>query len=73
LAVDGVMQGRWKNSFALIRPPGHHSGFRNTINGFCVFNNAAIAARYAQERYGMAKIAILDYDVHHGDGTQRIF
>ena len=56
-----------------MRPPGHHSGYRHTLNGFCIFNSAAIAARYAQKRHGAKKVVIFDYDVHHGDGTQRIF
>lgn len=47
-AVDRVLSGKWKSGFALVRPPGHHSGGRNTINGFCVFNNVAIAAKYLQ-------------------------
>lgn len=71
--VDHVMNGRWKNGFSIIRPPGHHSGSRNTLNGFCIFNNVAIGARYLQTKYNLKKIAILDWDVHHGDGTQAIF
>jgi histone deacetylase 6 len=67
------MSGRWKNGFSLIRPPGHHSGVKNTINGFCIFNNIAIGARYLQEKYNIKKIAILDYDIHRGDGTHFIF
>lgn len=71
--LDHVMSGRWTNGFSIIRPPGHHSGGRNTINGFCIFNNVAIGAKYLQNKYGVKKIAILDYDIHHGDGTQHIF
>ncbi len=67
------MKGDWRNGFAVIRPPGHHSGGRNTMNGFCIFNNVAIAARYLQSRYNLKKVAIFDWDIHHGDGTQYIF
>lgn len=67
------MDGSWRNGFALIRPPGHHSGGRNTINGFCVFNNVAVGARYVQRKFGLKRVAILDYDIHQGDGTHRIF
>ena len=67
------MSGRWRNGFSLIRPPGHHSGVKNTINGFCIFNNIAIGARYLQKKYNVKKIAILDYDIHRGDGTHFIF
>lgn len=71
--IDHVMSGRWNNGFTLIRPPGHHSGAKNTINGFCIFNNIAIGARYLQKRYAVKKVLILDYDVHQGDGTHHIF
>lgn len=72
--IDHVISGRWKNGFALIRPPGHHhSNGRMTINGFCILNNIAIGARYIQKKYGMKKIAIIDYDIHQGDGTHYIF
>lgn len=56
-----------------MRPPGHHSGTRNTLNGFCVFNNVAIGARYLQKKYGIKKVAILDWDIHLGDGTHEVF
>ncbi len=58
--------------FAAIRPPGHHA-FKNYGSGFCIFNNAALSARYAQARYGIKKIAIIDFDAHHGNGTQDFF
>jgi len=58
--------------FAVIRPPGHHA-FRNHGSGFCIFNNAALSARYAQTKYGIKKIAIIDFDAHHGNGTQDFF
>lgn len=58
--------------FSLVRPPGHHA-FRNRGSGFCIFNNVALCAKYAQTKYGIEKIAILDFDVHHGNGTQDIF
>jgi histone deacetylase 6 len=67
------MSGRWKNGFSIIRPPGHHSGSRNTINGFCIFNNVAIGARYLQSKYKTKRIAIIDWDIHFGDGTHQIF
>jgi histone deacetylase 6 len=71
--IDHIMKGRWKNGFSIIRPPGHHSGWKDTINGFCVINNIALGARYLQEKYKTAKIAIVDYDIHEGDGTHYIF
>ncbi|MEX1013175.1 MAG: histone deacetylase, partial [Waddliaceae bacterium] len=61
-----------KRAFSLARPPGHHASF-DQGKGFCIFNHAAIAARYAQNTYAMRNILILDWDVHHGDGTQNIF
>lgn len=71
-AIDKVLNNQWENSFAVIRPPGHHSGAKNTINGFCVYNNVAIGALYCQKKHKMKKIAIFDWDIHHGDGTQHI-
>ncbi|GHB21247.1 acetoin utilization protein [Pseudovibrio japonicus] len=70
--VDEVMSKRVSNAFAASRPPGHHAETAVT-SGFCLFNNAAIAARYAQEAYGLERVAIMDFDVHHGNGTQEIF
>ncbi|MCE9616007.1 MAG: histone deacetylase [Lentisphaerae bacterium] len=71
-AVDAVFAGKVKNAFCALRPPGHHaSGDRGM--GFCIFNNVAIAARYAQVRYGIGRVLIVDWDVHHGNGTQDIF
>lgn len=70
--VDEVMSGKVTNSFSAMRPPGHHAE-RAKAMGFCFFNNAAIAARYAQRRYGAERVAIMDWDVHHGNGTQDIF
>lgn len=70
--VDLVMRGKAKNAFCIVRPPGHHaSAYRGM--GFCLFNNIAIAARYAQQKYGVERVAIADWDVHHGNGTQDIF
>lgn len=71
-AVDAVMGGILQNAFCAVRPPGHHAE-RDSANGFCLLNNAAIAARYAQKKYNAERIAILDWDVHHGNGTQHIF
>jgi acetoin utilization deacetylase AcuC-like enzyme len=61
-----------RNFFAIVRPPGHHA-FRDRGSGFCIFNNIAIAAKYALKKYGIKRIAIIDFDVHHGNGTQEIF
>lgn len=70
--IDAVATGILKNAFCAVRPPGHHAE-SDTVMGFCLFNNVAVASRYAQQRYGMEKIAIVDWDVHHGNGTQEIF
>ncbi|MCK4835686.1 MAG: histone deacetylase [Candidatus Aminicenantes bacterium] len=71
-AVDAVMNGKAKNAFCAVRPPGHHASQHQGM-GFCVFNNIAIAARYAQKKHGLERILIADWDVHHGNGTQDIF
>ena len=70
-AVDEVMTGKVKNAFCASRPPGHHAEFATSM-GFCFFNNAAIAARHAQKAHGAERVAIIDFDVHHGNGTQDI-
>ncbi|XP_038935552.1 polyamine deacetylase HDAC10 isoform X2 [Rattus norvegicus] len=70
--VDAVLTGAVHNGVALVRPPGHHSQ-RAAANGFCVFNNVAIAARHAKQKYGLQRILIVDWDVHHGQGIQYIF
>jgi len=70
--ADGIMAGEIDNAFALIRPPGHHAEADLPL-GFCLFNSIAISARYLQKRYGVEKILILDWDVHHGNGTQHSF
>ena len=72
LAVDEVMSGKAKNAFVAIRPAGHHAE-ATTAMGFCLFNNAAIAVRHAQRRYGAERVAIVDFDAHHGNGSQQIF
>ena len=71
-AVDAVMQGEVNNAFCAIRPPGHHAEPHRSM-GFCVFNNVAIAARYAIEKYGLERVAVIDFDVHHGNGTEAAF
>ncbi|KAM4678541.1 polyamine deacetylase HDAC10 [Discoglossus pictus] len=70
--IDVVMSGEARNGMALIRPPGHHSQ-RSESNGFCIFNNVAIAAEYAKKKYKLQRILIVDWDVHHGQGIQYIF
>nr|XP_045007912.1 polyamine deacetylase HDAC10 isoform X2 [Jaculus jaculus] len=70
--VDAVLTGVVHNGFALVRPPGHHSQ-RAAANGFCVFNNVAIAAKYAKQKHGLHRILIVDWDIHHGQGIQYIF
>lgn len=72
-AIDAVMLGEVQNAFVAARPPGHHATAHNAM-GFCLFNNVAVGARYAQSRYEqIEKVAIIDWDVHHGNGTQAIF
>lgn len=71
-AVDAVMGGKVNSAFALVRPPGHHATALRAM-GFCLFNNVAIAARYAQRKHGLERILIVDFDVHHGNGTQETF
>ncbi|CAJ1056251.1 polyamine deacetylase HDAC10 [Xyrichtys novacula] len=70
--VDSVMTGKVRNGMALVRPPGHHS-MRSAANGFCVFNNVAIAARYAKQKHGAERVLIVDWDIHHGQGVQYCF
>jgi acetoin utilization deacetylase AcuC-like enzyme len=71
-ATDAVMSGTHHNAFVAVRPPGHHAEINKSM-GFCFFDNAAIAARHAQRKYGIGRAAIVDFDVHHGNGTQDIF
>jgi acetoin utilization deacetylase AcuC-like enzyme len=71
-AVAAVLDRRNRNAFSVLRPPGHHAE-RDTPMGFCLFNNTAIAARWAQRERGLGRVAIVDWDVHHGNGTEEIF
>jgi acetoin utilization deacetylase AcuC-like enzyme len=71
-AVDAVVSGQARNAFAAVRPPGHHALPEHAM-GFCLFNNIAVTARYAQRRYCLDRVLIVDWDVHHGNGTQAIF
>lgn len=70
-ATDAVIAGEMKNAFCAVRPPGHHA-CRDKAMGFCIFNNVAVAAKYALERHGLQRVAIIDFDVHHGNGTEDI-
>ncbi|WP_438862386.1 histone deacetylase family protein [Neptunicella sp.] len=72
MAVDKVMSGEAKQAFCAVRPPGHHAE-RDKAMGFCIFNNVAVAAAHAMEVYGLERVAIIDFDVHHGNGTENIF
>ena len=71
-AIDGVQNGDFKNAFCAVRPPGHHAEKEKAM-GFCIYNNVAVGANYLIEKYKYNKIAIIDFDVHHGNGTQNIF
>ena len=71
-AIDGVQNKEFKNAFCAVRPPGHHAEKEKAM-GFCIFNNVAVGANYLIEKYKYNKIAIIDFDVHHGNGTQDIF
>jgi acetoin utilization deacetylase AcuC-like enzyme len=70
--IDSVCSGILRRVFAFVRPPGHHAG-KDVARGFCLFNNIAVAAAYARSKYGLERIAIVDFDVHHGNGTQSCF
>jgi acetoin utilization deacetylase AcuC-like enzyme len=71
-AIDGVQNKEYKNAFCAVRPPGHHAE-KNKAMGFCIYNNVAVGAHYLIEKYQLSKVAIIDFDVHHGNGTQDIF
>ena len=70
--IDGVQKKEFKNAFCAVRPPGHHAE-KNKAMGFCIYNNVAIGAHYLLEKYKLNKVAIIDFDVHHGNGTQKMF
>jgi len=70
-AVDLILAGKTRSAFCSVRPPGHHAGYSNS-SGFCIFNNVAVGAKYALDVMGLKRVAIIDFDVHHGDGTQNI-
>jgi len=71
-AIDGVQNNEFKNAFCAVRPPGHHAG-KNKAMGFCIYNNVAVGANYLIDKYKLNRVAIIDFDVHHGNGTQDIF
>ncbi len=71
-AIDAIMEGEVDNAYCLVRPPGHHAVAESAM-GFCLFNNVAVAARYAIDRYGLERVMIIDFDVHHGNATQEMF
>ena len=71
-AIDGIWNREFQNAFCAVRPPGHHAE-KNKAMGFCIYNNVAVGANYLLEKYKLNKIAIIDFDVHHGNGTQDIF
>jgi acetoin utilization deacetylase AcuC-like enzyme len=71
-AIDGVQNNEFKNAFCAVRPPGHHAE-KNKAMGFCIYNNVAVGANYLIDKYKLKKIVIIDFDVHHGNGTQDIF
>ena len=72
-ATDEVCRGSLRNAFCVTRPPGHHARNTGKVEGFCFYNGVAVAARYAQEKYGLKKILIVDWDYHHGNGTEAFF
>lgn len=71
-AVDAVAQGRARNAFCAVRPPGHHAEIRHAM-GFCIFNNVAVGAMQARAMHGLSRVGVIDFDVHHGNGTQHAF
>lgn len=72
-AIDEVLEGNHSSAFAIVRPPGHHAGMKSMPHGFCFLNNVGLGAKHAQKKYKKEKILILDWDAHHGEGTQNLF
>ena len=71
LLVDKVISGEWNSGYGVLRPPGHHAAIDGKVNGFCIFSTVALTALYAKKKYGLKRILIFDWDVHHGDSTQK--
>src|SRR5262249_2914560 len=69
--TDKVMEGEWDSGYGILRPPGHHAAVSDKICGFCVFSTVALTAKYAKDKYHLKRILIFDWDVHHGDSTQK--
>lgn len=72
-AVDQVLEKKHQSAFAIVRPPGHHAGMKSQPHGFCFLNNVGLGAKYAEHKYAKKRILVLDWDAHHGEGTQNLF
>ena len=74
MASENIITEKWRNGFSIVRPPGHHAcGTEDKISGFCFINNVAVAAEYLIKNHKLKRVAIFDWDVHHGDSTQKLF